>query len=138
MKRAQPSPNKFLRTAVLVALLVVAIGFVAAWFYFKPAAVTSPFSYTEFGPIVVRTSQYSLKTKLSLQTSNDNLQWANANRIKMKAVLENTMAGLDFDQVRSAGGIAYVEKTLRDAANQQFQTQNVERILLTDFIIQSN
>jgi flagellar basal body-associated protein FliL len=48
------------------------------------------------------------------------------------------MAGLDFEQVRSAGGIAYVEKTLRDAANQQFQTQNVERILLTDFIIQSN
>lgn len=138
MKRAQPSPNKFLRTAVLVALLVVAIGFAAAWFYFKPATVTSPFSYTEFGPIVVRTSQYSLKTKLSLQTSNDNLQWANANRIKMKAVLENTMAGLDFDQVRSAGGIAYVEKTLRDAANQQFQTQNVEGILLTDFIIQSN
>jgi flagellar basal body-associated protein FliL len=138
IKRTPPPPDNFLRNAVMLALLVVALGFAAAWFYFKPATVVAPFTYTDFGPIVVRTSQYSVKTKLSLQTSNDHAKWANENRIKMKAVLENTMAGLDFDQVRSPGGVAYVENTLRAAANKQFQTHNVEKILLTDFVIQSN
>tara|TARA_R110001599_G_scaffold64023_3_gene178816 strand:- start:428808 stop:429224 length:417 start_codon:yes stop_codon:yes gene_type:complete len=138
MKRAPSSSDNLLRNAVILALLVVALGFAAAWFYFKPASIEAPFAYTDFGPIVVRTSQYSLKTKLSLQTSNDDVKWAEENRVKMKVVLENTMAGLDFDQVRSTGGVAYVENSLRDAANHEFGTQNVQKILLTDFIIQSN
>lgn len=138
MKRAPPPSDNLLRNAVLIALLVVALGFAAAWFYFKPKPLEAPFAYTDFGPIVVRTSRYALKTTLSLQTSNDNLKWANENRVKMKAVLESSMGRLDFEQVRAKDGIAYVESSLREAANHEFGTQNVQKILLTDFIIQSN
>lgn len=138
MKRAPPPPDNLLRNAVLIALLVVALGFAAAWYYFKPKPLEAPFAFTEFGPIIVRTSEYSLKTKLSLQTSNDDLKWAYENRVKMKAVLESSMGRLDFEQVRGTGGVAYVENSLREAANHEFGTQNVQKILLTDFIIQSN
>lgn len=138
MKRAPPPSDNLLRNAVLIALLVVALGFGAAWFYFKPQPLQAPFAYTDFGPIVVRTSQYALKTKLSLQTSKDNLKWANENRIKMKAVLESSMGQLDFEQVRGTNGVAYVENSLREAVNREFGTQNVQKILLTDFIVQGN
>ena len=139
MKRAPPpASDNFLRYAVITALLVVVVGFASAWIYFNSKPEAPPFAYSDFGPIIVRTSQYSLKTKLSLQTSDDNVSWVKDHRAQMTAVMEKFMATLDFDRVRAPGGLTYVQDVLRDAANSEFHTDNVQNILLTDFIIQSN
>ncbi|MES2026548.1 MAG: flagellar basal body-associated FliL family protein [Pseudomonadota bacterium] len=118
---------------------VVAIGIAIAWFYFKPSAQQlSPIAYSNFGPMVVRSSQLSIKATVALQTHKEDAAWVQRNKAALDVALQAALANVDSQRVRTPEGAAYVQEMLRDVANATLKTRSVQEVLLTDYIVQSN
>lgn len=138
MKKAQ-QPDNFVFYVVGVALVLVVLGFAAAGFYFQKNAYTPPpVSYAQMGPVVVRTSQFSIKASFAVETGNGDVQWVRENWTELRVVLQTALEGINPERARGPDGLLYVQGVLRDAANSAFHTQNIQQVLLTDFIIQNN
>lgn len=139
---AKPAPKQgdhFILYTVGGALLFVLIGFAVAWFYFKQSAHLEPrVAYVTFGPMVVRASDYSIRTSLAVQTASEQESWVEDNKPRVEFALQDALSRIDERRVRQPDGIAYLQNTLRDDVNRDLKTGNVQEILLTDFIIQSN
>jgi flagellar basal body-associated protein FliL len=138
-KPAQPRRDNIVLYAVGGALTFVLIGFVVAWFYFKQSAHLEPqVAYVSFGPLVVRASHYSIRTSVAVQTANSQESWVQDNKQQVELALQEALSGIDQDRARQPDGVAYLQTVLRDRVNAQLHTKNVQDVLLTDFIIQSN
>lgn len=137
MAKAQQSDNFI---AYLLGLLIFVVACVAvAWFYFQyTERFSPPVNYSSFGPIVVRASTFSIKATIVVQTRREDTSWAKNHNAELDLALQTALANVDPALVKGAGGLAYVQGMLRDAADAALNTHNVQEILLTDFIIQSN
>lgn len=136
---AKPEPrDKFtLVTAGLVILLLVAV-FVAIWFYRQDKLKTDlRQNYTVVGPLVISTDEYSVGTRMALETSANNAKWASENQPAIRALIESTLRSLDAEQVHAPGGLAALQLALTEAVNKGLKTDKVEQILLTDFLLQT-
>lgn len=132
------SRDKFtLVTAGLVILLLVAT-FAAIWFYRQDGPKTEVRqNYTMVGPLVISTDEYSVGTRMALETSAGDAKWASQNQPAIRAVIESTLRSLDAEQVHMPGGLAALQVALTEAVNKSLKTDKVERILLTDFLLQT-
>jgi flagellar basal body-associated protein FliL len=139
---AKPAPKQddhFILYTVGGALVFVLIGFLVAWFYFKQSAHLQPrVAYVTFGPMVVRSTDYSIRTSLAVQTASEQEAWVEDNKQRLEYVLQSALSHVDEQRVRQPDGIAYLQNTLRNEVNRNLNTGNVQEVLLTDFIIQSN
>jgi flagellar basal body-associated protein FliL len=131
--------DNFILYTVGGALALVLVGFVLGWFYFKRSAHMQPqVAYVSFGPIVVRASNYSIRTSLAVQTSSTQESWVEDNKQRLEYAMQTALSDIDEQRARQVDGIAYLQNTLREKLNHDLSTGNVQEVLLTDFIIQSN
>lgn len=120
------------------ALAFVAIAILAAWFYLSYRALpVAASSYTSFGPVVVRSSQFSVKTSYAVQTRNEDEEWVKKHQKELNFAVQAALANADPQRLRDPDGVTYLQEMLRDAANTALNTRNVEAILLTDLIVQA-
>jgi flagellar basal body-associated protein FliL len=137
-KKEKQSDN-FTLYVVGGALAVVLVGFVVAWFYFQQSRQMEPtVAYSTFGPMVVRASEFSVRATVTVQTDNDHASWMDANKKQLDYALQTALGQIDPDKARKPDGITYLQTTLQQATNGALKTNNVQQILLTDFIIQTN
>lgn len=138
MAKSKQSDTRVTMLGVVVAIAVVA-GIAVAWFYFQYyGRPTSPVTYSSFGPVVVRGSQFSIRATVAVQTQNADASWVQTHRKELNFALQTALTNADPVRVKGPGGLAYLQGILRDAANTALNTHNVQEILLTDFVIQSN
>jgi flagellar basal body-associated protein FliL len=140
--RIKPKPKQsdnFILYVVGGALMFVLIGFGIAWVYFQQNnPFGPPVAYATFGPIIVREPDFSIKATIVVQTSGDNASWLDNNKKQLDFALQNALSKADPLLVHKPDGLAYVQGMLRENTNGALKTQNVQEILLTDFIIQAN
>lgn len=138
MPKANRSDN-FLFCVIGALLAVAVLGAILFRVYFQPDQHLMPqISYSAFEPIMVRTSTFSIKAKIVVQTSDENVDWVRGSWTQLDTAMKAAMAGVDPARVRSPDGLVYVQNTLRDAANSRLHTANIQQVLLVDFIIQDN
>ncbi len=124
---------------ILLALVIAVICAFSAWMFFQYQARTAAgVAYTNFGPIVVRGSDYSLRATVSVQSRSANASVIDDRQQQIDFALQTALANLDSARARRADGVAYVQEAMRDSVNLVLGTQAVEDVLLTDFIIQQN
>ncbi|MDO8306042.1 flagellar basal body-associated FliL family protein [Herminiimonas sp.] len=134
-KAKQTEMNAAIIGATL-ALVVIAI--LAVWFFLSYRALpVASSSYTSFGPVVVRSSQFSVKTSYAVQTRNDDEEWVKSHQKELNFAVQAALANADPQRLRDPDSVTYLQEMLRDAANTALNTRNVEAILLTDLIVQA-
>lgn len=120
------------------ALATVLIGILSIWLYFSYSArPVSPSTYASFGPVMVRSSEVAIKATIAVQTQNEYADWLSSNKKQLDFALQAALSSIDPQRLREPEGLAYVQTTLRDAANTALNTSNIEAVLLTDFIVQT-
>jgi flagellar basal body-associated protein FliL len=125
--------------AVAVALLCLALGFAFAWSRLSPALERKPtVAYASIGPLVVRLQGYAFSANLAVQTSVADAKWVDKNKRALSEVLQQALANADPDRIRKPNGLLPLQETLKDAANAAFNTEQVQNVLFTDFLIQSD
>ena len=134
-KAKQTEMNAAIIGATL-ALVVIAV--LAVWFFLSYRALpVASSSYTSFGPVVVRSSQFSVKTSYAVQTRNEDEEWAKKHQKELNFAVQAALANADPQRLRDPDSVTYLQEMLRDAANTALNTRNVEAILLTDLIVQA-
>lgn len=120
------------------AIAIVLIGLLLVWLYFSYSArPVSRSTYASFGPVVVRSTEFSIKATIALQTRKEDADWLANHKKELNFALQAALANVDPKRLREPEGISYVQTTLRDAANTALNTRNIEEVLLTDFIVQA-
>lgn len=130
--------DNLLMYIVCGAVVLVGLGYAGIWFYFQQTRLQSDVSYATYGPMVVRAQQFSIKTTIAVQTSKDHASWLGESKKELEFALQTALANTNQSRIRQPDGVAYLQEELRDAINTTLKTKNVQQILLTDFIIQSN
>lgn len=120
------------------AVAIVVIGILAVWFYLSYNTRHVPtIAYENFGPLVVRNSEFSVKTSFAVQTRNADAAWLAQHKRELDFALQAALVNADAQRLRAPDGINYVQELLREAANQALNTHSIESVLLTDFIMQT-
>ena len=120
------------------AFSVVLIGMMSLWLYFSYSArPVSPSTYANFGPLVVRSSEFAIKATIAVQTRTEDANWLAKNKKELDFALQAALANVDPKRLREPEGLSNVQTVLRDAANTALNTRNIEQVLLTDFIVQA-
>lgn len=133
------SDNRFTNIAITLILLLLVAVFAALWFYrIRTPVADSRVNYAIVGPLVISTDDYSLGTRIAIQTTLNDTEWAAKNQPAMRTLIETTLRSVDPEQVRKSGGLAALQLLLKDIVNQGLQTKKVEQILLTDFLLQTD
>lgn len=120
------------------AFAIVLIGMMSIWLYFSysPQPV-SPSTYSSFGPVVVRSSEFAIKATIAVQTRNEDANWLASRKKELDFAFQAALANVDPKRLREPEGVSYVQTILRDAGNTALNTRNIEEVLLTDFIVQA-
>lgn len=125
--------------AVGIALFCLVLGFVLVWSGFDIAPKTqSPVAYVSFGPMVTRVPGYAFSTTMAVQTSAADAKWTTQNRKAISAVLQEALAKVDPHALRTPDGLAGLQETLKLATNRTLQTEQVQNVLLTDFVLEKD
>ncbi len=121
------------------ALAIVLLGILSAWLYLTyNARPVSPSTYSNFGPVVVRSSDFAIKATIAVQTRNEDADWLSSHKKEVDFALQTALLNVDPQRLREPEGVTYVQATLRDAANTALNTRKIEEVLLTDFIVQAH
>ncbi len=120
------------------ALAIVLVGVLSVWLYVSYSSrPVSSSTYSNFGPVVVRSSEFAIKATIAVQTRNEDANWLASHKRELDFALQAALSSVDPQRLRGPDGITYVQTTLRDAANTALNTRNIEEVLLTDFIVQA-
>lgn len=137
MARAKHSDN--FAAYILITIVCAVVCVVMAWVYFDYKQRTASYpAYSDFGPIVARGSDFSIRASVAVQTRNEDTSWIEKNKKAVNMALQAALASADPARVRAPEGVTYVQGMLRDSVNASLGTQYVQEILLTDFIVQGN
>ena len=139
---ASPAPrDKFVTTStlVIVTLLLAMAGAIALyWNGTRHRAPEADSAYATVGPLTVGTQAYSVRAQLAVQTRRDDAQWARQHQSELARVVEGALSTLDPQQVHRPDGLASLERSLRATLNLALHTDKIERIWLTDFLLQTD
>lgn len=135
MAKARQTDTKVIILGSVLA--IVLIGIVAGWLYIsyiaRPVATAS---FASFGPVVVRSSEFSIRATIAVQTRNEDAGWVKKHKKELDFALQAALGNVNAQRVRTPEGVTYVQEMLRDAANKALNTTNIQEVLLTDFIVQ--
>jgi len=124
---------------LLLSIVVVAIIAFMGWMYFQYKERTaSTIAYTSFGPMIVRGSEFSMRTSLSVQSRNGNASTVSEQGKQIEFALQSAFSELDPHRAKQPDGITYVQQVARDSVKSVLGAASVEDVLITDFIIQEN
>jgi flagellar basal body-associated protein FliL len=122
---------------LLIGALVIGFAAIGLWWQSGRAATPSV-SYLLIGPLVVSDARFSLKASLAIQINTDHADWAKQHQAALRQQIETALLALEPEQVRAPGGLQALQTQLNNTLARQPGNQNVEQILLTDFILQTD
>lgn len=130
--------DKFVTVTASVIVIALLILLTALWFFvYRENPVEASVNFAIIGPIVSGADGYSVSTRVAVQTSKENAEWAEKNRAAVQRVIESTLIDLDPAQVHAVGGLLQLQQRLQETIKRELHTDKVEQILLTDFLLQT-
>lgn len=121
--------------AAIVALLLTALA--AAWFYVqshpKPDVRSA---FVDTGPMVVSVAGYNIATRMSVQTSKADGDWASKNRTALMQAMQHALATSDPTTMQTPQGLQALQTSLTQSVNNSMKTGKIQNVLLTEFLIQ--
>lgn len=121
----------------IVAMLSLVASLAAAWFYLQSQPRIEPrAAFVDTGPMVVSIDGYNIATRMAVQTSKADGDWANSNRSALIQVLNHALATSNPKTLLTPQGLQNLQTVLADAGNAAMQTAKIQNVLLTEFLIQ--
>lgn len=140
IKLAKPKKNEYFATLTMGAILVLlAGGFFAAWMHVNAAPkIVVITAYTQLGNMVIATQNHTIRANISIQTSKENEEWGKKNKTNIDGIVKNFLADENTQKIVAKNNLATLQDTLKNLANTTLDTNKVEAILITDFLLVTN
>lgn len=129
--------DHFVGYAALIVFVLLAAAFGALWAYLRSAPSTLPrVAYVDTGPLVVTMEGYTVSTRLSVQTSQDDAEWARKNRAALIGAMQQALAQSDPRRMQHPAELEVLQTSLKRMGNNALHTAKIQDVLLTEFVIQ--
>lgn len=132
----RPARDNLLVKAVAVVLVVLAAGFVLTWIYLQYADKQSrEINYLRFPSVAISRDGHSISASFAVRTSAADAKWASRNKLALEQIMKQTLLAVDPVRVRAPNGLQALQETVRAASNVTLQTDKVQEVLVTDFLV---
>lgn len=131
----RPEKEYFLAFTVITLLALLLTGFYFTW---MSGQSHDPIAYAKFNSILITNQNYSIKTDISVQVASENEPWLAKNKKQLETVLRNSLANMDPKIATSPNGLQALQESLKDAGNGAFNTNSIQHVFFTDFILVPN
>lgn len=140
IKLAKPRKNEYFATFTMGAILMLLVGgFIAAWLHVNSAPkIVVVTAYTQLGSMVIATQNHTIRANISIQTSKEHEEWGKKNKIVIDGIVKNYLADESTQKIIAKNNLATLQNTLKNLANTTLDTDKVEAILITDFLLVTN
>lgn len=95
-------------------------------------------AYASFGPMVIHVSGYAFSATMAVQTGAADAKWAAQNKKALGQILQATLTKADPRNLRGRNGLLSLQDELTVAANAAFNTEKVQSVLFTDFLLETD
>lgn len=124
----------FYIAAALLLFLTLAFG--VAWYYVKDSPrMMFRSAYLDTGQMIVAVDGYSIAARFSVQTSKDNGDWAIENKKSIAGAIQKALVESDPHKMLTPSDLNTLQSSLRKNGNAFLQTDKIENVLLTEFLI---
>ncbi len=132
----QPTRDKPLLTIVAIVLAVLAVGFAGVWLYLKHAEkLDAEVRYLRLAPVAISHNGISMSATVAVRTSGSDEDWAREHGLALEEVVKQALLAADPERVRAPGGLQKLQESLKAASNAMLQTDRVQEVLVTDFLV---
>lgn len=127
--------NSVLYIAVAI-LLVLILALSGAWYYVKDSPrMMFRSAYLDTGQMIVAVDGYTIAARFSVQTSKDNGDWATENKKAIAGAIQKALVESDPRKMLTPSDLNALQSSLRKSGNALLQTDKIENVLLTEFLI---
>lgn len=131
---ASDNATLYLAAAIVVVLLV---SLAAAWFYVQSQPrLEVRAAFVDTGPMIVSVDGYNIATRMSVQTSKADGDWASRNRSALIQAMQNALTTSNPQTMQTPQGLQALQSSLTEAGNNAMKTGKIQNVLLTEFLIQ--
>ncbi|MBI1892243.1 MAG: hypothetical protein HYS18_16480 [Burkholderiales bacterium] len=92
-------------------------------------------AYVDSGPVVIVVDGWAIATRMSIETSKSDSDWATTNKRAIVGILQKTLAESDPKKMLTPAEVGALQSTLKDASNSALGTTKIQGIIFTDFVI---
>lgn len=136
MDKPVPMREQSVRNAILLALLVLALGFGATWLYFERAKrLDAEVHYLTLPRVAISRDGHSMAATVAVRTSGNAAGWAAQQQRALQEAVKLALMQADPVAVRGPGGIARLQENISDTAARMLKTDKVQEVLVTDFVV---
>jgi flagellar basal body-associated protein FliL len=130
--------DKLVAYTVAAVIVLLAVGFAAAWFYQQHAdALRNEIVYSRPSRVVAANQDYSVAASFAVSTSGSDAGWVAANRRLLEDAVKQALIEQDARVALRPDGLPVLQERLRQAGNAALHTDKIRAVVLTDFLVSS-
>lgn len=119
-----------------IVLVVLAVGFAAAWLYLqRTERLSKEIAYLTLPRVAISRDGHSMAATMAVRTSAADAAWAADNAPALEQVMKKALMEADPVTVRLRDGLPRLQERLRDITNDSLQTSRIQEVLVTDFLV---
>lgn len=136
MPQQQPVRDFSLPTVIAGALALLAAGFALAWFYLQHRErMQWETHYLTLPPVAISRDGHSMAATIAVRTTAADAGWIADNKRALQQVAHRVLMEADPQRMQAPDGLRALQTSLREATNAALQTDSVQEMLLTDFLL---
>lgn len=136
MPQQAPVRDFSLPYVIAGTLLLLAAGFALAWFYLQHRAQLQwETRYLTLPPVAISRDGHSMAATIAVRTSAADAGWIADNKRMLQQIAHRVLMDADPQRMQAPDGLRALQASLREATNAALQTNGVQEMLLTDFLL---
>ncbi len=136
MPSKRSARDQLLMYVIGIVLAILAVGFTAAWFYLQHRQrLDGEIAYLTIPQVAISHGGHSIRASFAVRTSATDAEWAAASKPALEQVMMKGLMDADPQRALAPGGLASLEKTLLAESRAALQTDRLQEVLITDFLV---
>jgi hypothetical protein len=123
------------------AILVLIAGILIVWIYIKNQnQAMADGTFANVGPLSFQAKDFTIRTSLAIQSSNDGASWVDDNKVALQALLQQSLERTEPALMTAPGAdkLTNLQAALTKSVSASFPKAPNVQILVTDFVTSQN
>jgi flagellar basal body-associated protein FliL len=136
MPSQRPAHEHRVMYVVGIVLVILVLGFCGAWLYLQHVRqLDREVSYFRLPSVAVSRNGHSMSATFAIKTNGNDANWGAQNNRALEQVMRQVLTDADPQRTHAPGGLQKLQETLKAASNAALNTDKVQEVLVTDFLV---
>jgi hypothetical protein len=130
-----PARERSILRTVLIAAMVLLVGFAAAWVYLQRLdKLKKQTAYSKPIEVAAAVRNQTMRLTFAVRVTGADAEWINRNGTAIEAVMKEAMTTVQPQALTKPDVMRQFEEHVRSAANAKLDTDKVKEVVITDYL----